>query len=91
MLEEPLDTVPLRELGPRHGFTRACSMPGKYKALEDPLGFTLPDAARVDPAWWANNDQNDTPPPQSRSWTLASRTATPNLQAQTVVFERAQK
>jgi hypothetical protein len=110
MLQEPLDTVRLRELGRRHGFTRACSMPGKYKALyeylehryantvvltfaqiEDLLGFTLPDAARVDPAWWANNDQNDTPPPQSRSWTLASRTATPNLQAQTVVFERAQK
>src|SRR5713101_8810946 len=108
ILEEPLDTVPSRELGRRHGFTRACSMPGKYEALheylehryantvvltfaqiEDLLGFTLPDAARVDPAWWANNDQNDTPPHQSRSWTLASRIATPNLQAQTVVFERA--
>jgi len=57
--------------------------------IEDLLGFPLPDAARVDHAWWANNDPNDIPPPHSRSWTLASRTATPNLQAQTVVFERA--
>jgi hypothetical protein len=45
----------------------------------------------IDPAWWANNGPNGTPPPQSRSWTLASRTATSNLQAQTVVFEREQK
>ena len=107
-LEEPLDTVPSRELDRRHGFTRVCLVPGKYKALyeyldnryantvvltfaqiEDLLGFTLPDSARVDHAWWANNGPDDTPPHQSRSSTLASRTATPNLQAQTVVFERA--
>ena len=56
----------------------------------DLLGFPLPDAARVDHEWWANNDPNDIPPPHSRSWTLASRKATPNLPAQTVVFERAQ-
>ena len=55
-----------------------------------PLGFTLPDSARVHQEWWANKDPNDIPPPHSRSWTLASRTATPNLQARTVVFERAQ-
>ena len=59
--------------------------------IEDLLGFTLPDAARVDHAWWATNSPNETPQPQSRAWTLASRTATPNLQAQTVVFERAHK
>ena len=61
-----------------------------FAQIEDLLGFALPDSARVDQAWWANNDANDTPPPHSRSWTLASRTATPNLQARTVVFERAQ-
>ena len=61
-----------------------------FAQIEDLLGFTLPDSARVDQEWWANNDPNDTPPPHSRSWTLANRTATPNLQAQTVVFERAQ-
>ena len=61
-----------------------------FAQIEDLLGFTLPDSARVHQEWWANKDPNDTPPPHSRSWTLASRTATPNLQAQTVVFERAQ-
>jgi hypothetical protein len=58
--------------------------------IEDLLGFTLPDSARVHQEWWANKDPNGTPPPHSRSWTLASRTAAPNLQAQTVTFERAQ-
>jgi hypothetical protein len=62
-----------------------------FAQIEDLLGFTLPGSARVHHEWWwANTDPKDTPPPHSRSWTLASRTATPNLQAQTVVFERAQ-
>ena len=56
-----------------------------FAQIEDLLGFKLPDSARVDQEWWANADPNDTPHPHSRSWTLASRTATPNLQAQTVV------
>jgi hypothetical protein len=62
-----------------------------FDQIEDLLGFTLPDSARVDQTWWANTDPNDTPQHHSRSWTLASRTATPNLQAQTVIFERAQR
>jgi hypothetical protein len=61
-----------------------------FAQIEDLLGFALPDAARLHHGWWANTDPNDIPPPHSRSWTLASRTATPNMQAQTVVFERAQ-
>jgi hypothetical protein len=61
-----------------------------FAQIEDLLGFTLPDAARVHHEWWANKDPNDTPPPHSRSWTLASRTATPNLPAQIVVFGRTQ-
>jgi len=62
-----------------------------FAQIEDLLGFTLPDSARVHQAWWGNQDPNDnTPHPHSRSRTLASRTATPNLQAQTVVFEPAQ-
>ena len=60
-----------------------------FAQIEDVLSFTRPDSARVDQEWCANKDPNDTPPPHSRSWTLASRTATPNQQAQTVVFERA--
>ena len=61
-----------------------------FAQIEDLLGFPLPDSARVHQAWWENKDPNDTPPPHSRSWTLANMTATPILQAQTVVFERAQ-
>ena len=61
-----------------------------FAQIEDLLGFTLPDSARVDQEWWVNEDPNHTRHPHSRSWTLASRIATPNLQARTVVFERAQ-
>jgi hypothetical protein len=60
-----------------------------FAQIEDLLGFPLPDAAHADYAWWANTDPNAPPSPQSRSWTLASRIATPNLRAQTVMFERA--
>jgi hypothetical protein len=31
-----------------------------FVQIEDLLGFALPDAARVDHAWWANNSPNDT-------------------------------
>jgi hypothetical protein len=34
-----------------------------FAQIEDLLGFTLPDSARVDPEWWANNDPNDTSQP----------------------------
>jgi hypothetical protein len=59
--------------------------------IEDLLGFALPESAHVDLQWWANDDRDGQHDAQSRSWTLASRTATPNLQAQTVAFERAQR
>jgi len=61
-----------------------------FAQIEDLLGFTLPDSARVDQEWWVNEDPNNTRHLHSRSWTLAGRIATPNLQAQTVVFERPQ-
>lgn len=60
-----------------------------FGEIEDLLGFTLPDLARLQQEWWANVDADSTPSAQSRSWTQASRTAKPNLLAQTVVFERA--
>ena len=31
-----------------------------FAQIEDLLGFTLPDSARVDQKWWANKDPNDT-------------------------------
>jgi hypothetical protein len=61
-----------------------------FAQIEDLLGFTLPDLARHQKEWWANADDTTTPAAQSRSWMQASRTATPNLLARTVAFERAQ-
>jgi hypothetical protein len=59
-----------------------------FAEIEDLLGFTLPDVARLEQGWWANADPDRTPSPQSLSWTQANRTATPRLLAQVVVFER---
>lgn len=60
-----------------------------FAEIEALLGFTLPDLARLHQEWWTNADPNTDRPTYSDSWTLASRTARPNLLAQTVVFERA--
>jgi hypothetical protein len=54
--------------------------------IEDLLGFALPADARTDPAWWTNAEHALAP--QSEAWRLAHRTATPNLPAGTVAFER---
>jgi len=55
--------------------------------IEDLLGSKLPAPAHLELEWWATADA-DHVSPQSRAWTGASRTATPNLRAQTVMFER---
>jgi hypothetical protein len=47
-----------------------------FAEVEDLLGFTLPDMARVQLDWWAS------------SLAVASRTVTPNLAAEIVSFER---
>lgn len=60
-----------------------------FAEIEDLLGFTLPDLARLRQDWWTNADPDSARPNYSHSWILASRTARPNLLAQTVVFERA--
>ena len=59
-----------------------------FAEIEDLLGFTLPDLARLQQEWWTNADPNTAPPGHSQSWMLTSRTARPNLLAQTVIFER---
>jgi hypothetical protein len=56
--------------------------------IEDLLGFTLPDPARLQPEWWSTADAESSPTAQSLSWSQANRTATPNLAARTVAFER---
>jgi len=58
-----------------------------FGQIEDLLGFALPDLARTYDAWWTLTDPHVDAPP-SDAWTRAGRTATPNLLAQTVVFER---
>jgi hypothetical protein len=47
-----------------------------FAEVEDLLGFSLPDLARVQLEWWAS------------SLAVASRTVTPNLTAEIVSFER---
>jgi hypothetical protein len=47
-----------------------------FAEVEDLLGFSLPDPARVQLEWWAS------------ALTVASRTVTPNLAAKIVSFER---
>jgi hypothetical protein len=59
-----------------------------FAQMEDLLGFTLPQSARAQPEWWSDGDEDVARSPQARAWTLADRTATPNLTARTVMFER---
>ncbi len=42
-----------------------------FAQIEDLLGFTLPDSARVHQEWWANKDPNDTPGDNAGGYTLA--------------------
>ena len=59
-----------------------------FDQIEDLLGFALPPLARTHPAWWVVGATNGDVPPHSAAWILAGRTATPNLLAKTVLFER---
>ncbi len=59
-----------------------------FAEIEDILGFTLPDPARLREDWWTSPDQNTAKPRFSDSWILANRTARPNMGALTVAFER---
>ena len=58
-----------------------------FMQIEDLLGARLPEAAHVEPAWWTNSGTDQTAP-QSQAWIAADRTATPNLPAHIVRFER---
>jgi hypothetical protein len=60
-----------------------------FGQIESLLGFALPDQARLNLQWWANAEATAAGTSHSDSWVLARRVATPNLLAQTVVFERA--
>src|SRR5438046_5037869 len=60
-----------------------------FGQIESLVGFALPDQARLNQQWWTNAEVTTAGTDYSDSWILASRIATPNLLAQTVVFERA--
>ena len=60
----------------------------RFAEIEDLLGCTLPHSAKIPSDWWAGPDDAGTPSAQSRAWTEANRTATPNFPARTVAFER---
>ena len=59
-----------------------------FGEIEDLLGFSLPEHARVQHTWWGVTPPVGRRSTQSEAWTLAGRTATVNLLAQSVVFER---
>lgn len=60
-----------------------------FSQMEDLLGFSLPVEARQQLDWWALPQGGATRSEQAECWASASRTATVNLQASTVLFERA--
>jgi hypothetical protein len=57
-----------------------------FEQMEALLGFALPARATTERDWWtsptSDGDQH------SEAWSVAQRTATPNLSARTVAFER---
>jgi hypothetical protein len=59
-----------------------------FEQIESLLGVALPDLARARTDWWTSAVQGGVPSIQALSWTQASMTATPNLSARSVMFER---
>lgn len=59
-----------------------------FGQIEDLLGFALPGLARVEREWWENRPSVADRPRHSDAWMLAGRTASVNLPAQYVTFER---
>jgi hypothetical protein len=60
----------------------------RFSEIEDLLGFKLPEAASLDSAWWRIAETAGVSSAQSNAWALSGRTATVNLSARCVVFER---
>jgi hypothetical protein len=57
-----------------------------FEQMEALLGFALPASASTERAWWTGAAVHAHR--HSAAWTGAGRTATPNLSARTVTFER---
>ena len=59
-----------------------------FDEIEDLVGFPLPTEARQQKTWWVSGDAATPRSAVEDAWTLASRTATINMAAQNIVFER---
>jgi hypothetical protein len=59
-----------------------------FVQVEDLLGSALPDSARARQEWWTNKDSDADASSCAVAWIMAGRTATANLMARTVTFER---
>ena len=59
-----------------------------FQLIGDLLGAELPEAAQTDQAWWSDTGKAVSDAHWSNAWTLANRTARPNLRARIVAFER---
>lgn len=60
-----------------------------FGQIEDLLGHTLPGRAYTESGWWTSAEAGTTESLQSSAWIRAQRTATVNLAARTVLFDRA--
>lgn len=58
-----------------------------FEQMEALLGFALPASACTERDWWTGAAVHTHP--HSAAWMGAGRTASPNLSARTVTFERA--
>jgi len=58
-----------------------------FEQIESLLGFSLPAPASTEREWWTNPDEEIDG--HSVAWTGVGRTATPNLFARTVAFNRS--
>ena len=59
-----------------------------FADIEALLGFALPERARQAPDWWAGPDTPTRASAQWGAWTLARRSASVNVGARHVVFDR---
>ena len=59
-----------------------------FAEIEDLLGFSLPASARLEAEWWSGADPVAHRSEQAEAWIRSNRTATVNLSACIVVFER---
>jgi len=57
-----------------------------FEQMEALLGFALPARASTERDWWTSPTSDVDR--HSEAWSVAQRTATPNLLARTVAFER---